>query len=135
MSEATSHQEAYPAPPHPLHDPNDRVLVGCHGPWEVRVHARNSARHHYFAPRGFLHVQFWHPERGISVLTQSALTAGRFEVCSPGRRLRPCCPKHLQNALASMDVLPLCMRLIRSYEGWLVHAPAIGATCAQKASR
>ena len=135
MSEATSGYETLHAPLHPLHDPNERVLVGCHGPWEVRAHARNSKRHHCFAPRGLLHIQLWYPERNVSVLTQSALTDGRFEVCSEHRRVRPCCPKHLQNTLASMDLLPLCMHLVRSYESWLVHAPALGASCPRTAAQ
>lgn len=34
----------------------------------------------YFAPRGLAHVQLWHERAGISVLTPSRLTGGRYEV-------------------------------------------------------
>ena len=64
------------APP-PPHDPCERELVMHLGPWEVRVSTGRAFE--YFVPRGLWHVQLWHPEAGISILTRSRLTAGAFE--------------------------------------------------------
>ena len=36
--------------------------------------------HSYFAPRGLLHLQLWHPAARVSVLTPSRLTCDRYEV-------------------------------------------------------
>ncbi len=67
---------APPVPP-PPHDPSDRDVVVRLGSWEVRV---STGRHfEYFVPRGFWHVQLWHPEARISILTPSRLTSGAFE--------------------------------------------------------
>lgn len=46
--------------------------------WEVRLFG--GRKFQYFVTRGFWHVQLWHPEARISVLTPSRLTCGFFEV-------------------------------------------------------
>ncbi len=66
------------SPPRP-HDPDDRVTLGRIGEWEVRRFEGDGAKSGYSAPRGFLHVQLWHPWRAVSLLTPSRLTAGRYE--------------------------------------------------------
>jgi hypothetical protein len=70
----------------PLHVPSDRELLARVGPWEVRRHAVADERFAYFASRALLHLQLWHPEQRISVLTPSRLTGGRFELARGARR-------------------------------------------------
>ena len=70
----------------PLHAPGDRELFAACGAWEVRRHAEDDPRFAYFASRAFLHLQLWHPERRVSVLTPSRLSGGRFEIAAGWRR-------------------------------------------------
>lgn len=63
-----------------LHAPCERALVTMLGDWEVRRHDERGEHHRYFAPRGMLHFQLWHPTARVSILTPSRLTRGRFEV-------------------------------------------------------
>jgi hypothetical protein len=71
----------------PLHSAFDRELVAQLGAWEVRRHAEHDPRFAYFAQRTFLHLQLWHPDEHISVLTASRLTGGRFEIATGDRRV------------------------------------------------
>lgn len=64
------------APP-PPHDPRERDLVLTLGGWQVRLFG--DAKFRYFASRGLWHMQLWHPETEISVLTPSRLTCGFYE--------------------------------------------------------
>lgn len=64
--------------PPPPHDPTERVLAVKLGEWEVRIFEGKKQR--YFLPRGMGHLQLWHPAAGVSVLTPSRLTGGRYEV-------------------------------------------------------
>lgn len=66
--------ERWPPPPH---DPRERELVMVLTGWEVRLFS--GPKFQYFAPRGFWHVQLWHPEARVSVLTPSRLTSGFYE--------------------------------------------------------
>lgn len=50
------------------------------GAWEIRVFSPSGTFHRYFRAHGMLHVQLWHPEAGVSLLTPSALTADQYEV-------------------------------------------------------
>lgn len=70
------------------HDPRDRVVLGTISAripstvlaeWQVRALDPAGPFHHYFAKNDMLHLQFWNPYFGISVLTPSKLTANRFE--------------------------------------------------------
>ena len=70
----------------PLHGPGDRELFARVGPWEVRRYAAGDHRFAYFASRAFLHLQLWHPQHQISVLTPSRLTGGRFEIACGAHR-------------------------------------------------
>ncbi|MEX2480257.1 MAG: hypothetical protein WD928_05285 [Gammaproteobacteria bacterium] len=74
--------------PPPPHDPHDRILVDTHrasgaspcmSSWEVRIFDPAGQFHLYFNTTGFGHVQLWNPWYGISLLTPSRLTAGRYE--------------------------------------------------------
>lgn len=66
--------------PPPAHDPRQRVVVAEAGEWQIRGFAHDDPKFDYFARRGFLHLQLWHPRARISVLTPSRLTGGLFEV-------------------------------------------------------
>ena len=77
-----------PLPPRP-HDPGQRILVDTCAPdlphptyrhWEVRQFDPAGIFHCYFGDHGMLHLQLWHPWSGVSLLTPSRLTAGRYEV-------------------------------------------------------
>jgi hypothetical protein len=99
---APSEEMAWPPAPH---DPRERALIctlvvrapalpahsSRHGStgrrgapastrWEVRAFPIGGRMHRYFAPRGLLHLQLWQPESGVSMLTPSRLTLGRWEV-------------------------------------------------------
>ncbi|MBX3225658.1 MAG: hypothetical protein KIT84_31230 [Labilithrix sp.] len=65
---------AWPPPPH---DPRDREEAYALGEWQVRV--ATGRMFEYFVPRGLWHVQLWHPETRISILTPSRLTMGAWE--------------------------------------------------------
>ncbi len=65
--------------PPPPHDPTERVLVGHVDDWEVRDFAADDPRYRYLLPRGFGHLQLWHPEARLSILTPSRLTRDRYE--------------------------------------------------------
>lgn len=67
----------YPPPPH---DPRERALVTRLGGWEVRAFPRHGSTHRYFATRDLLHLQLWHPEACVSLLTPSRLTAHAYEL-------------------------------------------------------
>lgn len=68
-----------PWPP-PPHDPRERVVLAAAEGWELRDFAPEDARAAYFAAHGFAHLQLWHPARGVSILTPSRLTGGRYEL-------------------------------------------------------
>ncbi|NVB78872.1 MAG: hypothetical protein HOV81_10790 [Kofleriaceae bacterium] len=74
------------APLMAMHAPSERVVAARLGTWEVRRHAETGARHGYFATRGLLHLQLWHPAARVSILTPSRLTNDRFEVWRDGVR-------------------------------------------------
>ena len=73
---AVAPEHGWPPPPH---DPRERVVLGTVGAWQVLGFAPDDVKFDYFASRGFLHLQLWHPEKGVSLLTPSCLTAGRYE--------------------------------------------------------
>lgn len=63
--------------PPPPHNPVERELAMRVGAWEVRVFGGRKLE--YFVSRGFWHLQLWHPDAGISILTPSRLTRGLYE--------------------------------------------------------
>jgi hypothetical protein len=72
--ELTPDRQVWPPPPH---DPRDRELAMRLGEWEVRLFG--DRKFQYFVTRGFWHVQLWHEEARLSVLSPSRLTRGFYE--------------------------------------------------------
>lgn len=70
-----------------MHAPSERVIAARLGAWEVRCHGKAGAQHSYFATRGLLHMQLWHPTARVSILTPSRLTNDRFEIRRDGVRI------------------------------------------------
>ncbi|WP_437996055.1 hypothetical protein WMF26_33375 [Sorangium sp. So ce185] len=66
--------DGWPPPPH---DPRERELALVVAGWEVRLFV--GRKFEYFVARGFWHLQLWHPEARVSVLTPSRLTRGLYE--------------------------------------------------------
>lgn len=113
-----------PWPP-PPHDPAERVAVDRVGEWEVRVSDPKGPFHTYFARRGMLHVQLWHPEAEVSVLTRSKITANRFEVFPYQSWKRPCFDLAEVRAAVRREhglSLPSAARL-EAIERWFVRVP------------
>ncbi|WP_437730786.1 hypothetical protein [Sorangium sp. So ce1335] len=67
-------EDGWPPPPH---DPRERELALVVAGWEVRLFG--GRKFEYFVARGFWHLQLWHPEARVSVLTPSRLTRGLYE--------------------------------------------------------
>jgi hypothetical protein len=55
------------------------VLITRVDGWDVRDFAHQDLRRAYLSASGFAHLQLWHPEARVSVLTPSRLTGDRFE--------------------------------------------------------
>jgi hypothetical protein len=111
-------------PPSP-HDPRERVAIGAAGQWSIRQFAPQDPKLAYFTGRGFLHLQLWHPEHRISILTPSRLTAGRFEAWAVGGdRLTVVSWDEIAAGLG--DITAPTAAEIRALERWLVmrHEPA-----------
>jgi hypothetical protein len=70
--------------PPPPHDPRERVPVSRARGWDVRSFLLEDRRFAYFAPRSLWHMQLWHAGAGVSVLTPSRLTRGRYEIVGVG---------------------------------------------------
>lgn len=68
--------------PNPLHAPGQRLITGEQEGWQVRQIPINDPRLPYLACNGFFHLQLWHPEAGISLLSPSRLTNGAWELWS-----------------------------------------------------
>src|SRR5687768_16947328 len=78
-SAVTGSQAQVRLPP-PPHDPRDRIVVSRAGQWEVRVFSESDPKFVYLMTHGMWHLQLFHPTRGISVLTPSALTRQCYEL-------------------------------------------------------
>ena len=110
-------------PPRP-HDPRDRGVVAELGAWQARQFAVDDQKLAYFAPRGFLHLQLWHPAGAVSVLTPSRITAGRYETwAAGGDRIAAGSWRAIERLLAGLGV-PGRSRLA-ALEQWFVmrHEP------------
>ena len=66
--------------PPPPHDPRERVVLCPADDWQVRAFLFTDPRFEYLAPRGLWHIQLWHPQAGVSILTPSALTMDCYEI-------------------------------------------------------
>jgi hypothetical protein len=110
-------------PPRP-HDPRDRAVVADLGIWQARQFAVDDAKLAYFAPRGFLHLQLWHAGRGVSVLTPSRITGGRYETwAADGERIAAWSWDEIQELLVGLAVPG--QRRLAALEAWFVkrHEP------------
>ena len=63
--------------PPPPHDPRERERILAVAGWELRLFGEH--RFQYFVRHGFWHLQLWHPEAQVSVLSPSRLTHGLYE--------------------------------------------------------
>jgi hypothetical protein len=111
-----------PIPPPRPHDPTERELVGQIGPWQVRRFPLSSAKHEYCARRGFLHLQLWHREAGVSVLTPSRLTGDQFDIAGGGTRVVVPAPAALSQVLAAHHIRPPSMARLTALVEWHVRA-------------
>jgi hypothetical protein len=115
-------EELWPPP----HDPRQRDLIVRLPEWEVRAFPRDGRMHAYFAPRGLLHLQLWHPRARVSVLTPSRLTCGRYEIYPyEGRKLPVADMQALYRAMSALlrRELPPPARLV-ALERWFVEREA-----------
>ena len=72
-----------------LHVESSRALVFWLGDWDVRMSEPGSNEHRLLVVNGMFHIQLWHPEARLSVLTPSPLTDHQFEVANVmGNRFR-----------------------------------------------
>lgn len=106
------------------HQPSRRVVVDSLGGWEMRAYARNSSLHAHHASRGELHLQLLHAATGVSVLTRSALTGGKFEVLHGRNRYRARCWAGVQRVLGAL-ALPTAKWVTES-EVFYVHLSMLG---------
>lgn len=116
-------EELWPPPPH---DPRERDLIVRLPEWEVRAFPKGGRMHAYFAPRGLLHLQLWHPRARVSVLTPSRLTCGRYEIYPyEGRKLPVADMQALYRAMSALlrCELPPPARLV-ALERWFVEREA-----------
>lgn len=66
-------------PPAPHHIGDRKIVAELDG-WMVRAFPTGDRKFDYLRARGFLHLQLWHPDARVSVLTPSDLTDGLFEI-------------------------------------------------------
>lgn len=113
------------APPPPPHDPSQRELVARLDGWEVRAFPEEGRMHLYFAPRGLLHLQLWHPKRRISVLTPSRLTMHRWEVFPvAGWKLPIASDNILRDVVEGRLGIPLpCPTALEAVQRWFLERP------------
>ncbi|MGB0911211.1 MAG: hypothetical protein ACPGYT_12680 [Nitrospirales bacterium] len=106
--------------PPPPHDPRERKCIGHIDQWEARIFSQTESKHHYFAKRGLLHIQLWHPHLHISILTPSRLTANYYEIFPiQGNKISVCCLDTVNNLLHDFYQLshldPLTIRFTERY--------------------
>ena len=110
-----------------LHDPYERVCVHEERGWELRAFARNDPRFGWLASRGLLHLQLWHAERQVSILTPSYVSEGAFLIDAPGLQTRIGCYSGVRGFLYdTFELVPLCYPKLYHFETWFVRAAEIG---------
>jgi len=65
-----------------LHSESGRGLVFWLDEWDVRMSVATSDEHRLLVVNGMFHIQLWHPQAKLSVLTPSPLTGHQFEASS-----------------------------------------------------
>ncbi len=63
-----------------LHLESTRALVFWLDEWDVRMSVPESTEHRLLVVNGMFHLQLWHPQARLSILTPSPLTGNQFEV-------------------------------------------------------
>ena len=121
MSKGSSPADSWPPPPH---DPRERTAVASIDGWEIRIFPEGDRKAEYFAPRGFLHAQLWHPVARVSVLTPSRLTGGLFELFPyQGWKAPVCEPSLLRALVVETHGLPFpCPKRLAAIIEWYVRA-------------
>jgi hypothetical protein len=111
--------EVWPSPPH---DPRERIWLAELDGWQVRAFRLDGVKHRYFAPRGMLHLQLWHPVVHVSVLTPSRLTAQRYEAHPiAGWKFAYDGLRAIRNLVRSVHSVPMPSEAaIRGLERWFV---------------
>lgn len=94
LFDATAFRPPYGAWPAPPHDPRERVSLTHLGVWDLRAFAVGGRFHNFFHRHGLLHVQLWHPFKGVSVLTPSPITRGAYGVYPAPEDRRRCSDYH-----------------------------------------
>ena len=126
---------AMPIQPPVTHDPSERACLTELGGWSLWSTPRNDPSFTQLVQSGQLHMQLWHAEAHISVLTPSALTGGFHELWTPDIHMRICCYTHVAQKLAERGAPPLpCPGLITHFAAWFIHAPMIGLVIGQETS-
>ncbi|GJL50276.1 MAG: hypothetical protein NPIRA01_15030 [Nitrospirales bacterium] len=93
--------------PPPPHDPRDRTRVGRIDGWEVRMFSQHDTQRKYFVHKAFTHLQLWHPNWKVSVLTPSHLTGNFYELFPfRGAKLPICCITTVNNILQQQLEVP-----------------------------
>lgn len=115
------------APPFP-HDPRDRCWIHETRGWHIRMLALNDPRRQACIAHGLQHLQLWHPELSVSILTPSKMTDDSFEVWNNGNRARLCGYKHLSQYIGlKLKTAVPCYGVIQQFERFYVHATYLGA--------
>ena len=111
-----------------LHDPHTRCLLFSGAEWEIRGYAYNDPRHAYCAPRGFLHLQLWCPNKNISILTPSQVTSGLYLVHKSDFTQYFKCYRALLHAMSNERSALLCSSVVAHFELWFVRSFEVGAS-------
>lgn len=114
----------------PTHDYRGREHLLDLGGWQVRRLPAADPKFDYFARRGFLHLQLWHPCAGVSVLTPSRMTMYAYEVCPLAGQM---CSVGTPEALRLLLWRGLCLETptppeVRALQVWFVKAPGRAAS-------
>lgn len=110
-----------------LHQPQDRAWIYDAGDWEIRSHAVNDVAHTWLRRRGALHLQVWHRQAQISIISPSPLTAGMWEVFDGSQRARARCMGGITHYLHDRSApLPPCPGAVQHFLAGFVWAQMIG---------
>lgn len=125
MTEVRSAGPATPLMPPPPHDPNERVWLAELGTWQLRGHAPGGRFQRWLQAHGMGHLQLWHPERRISILTPSRLTLGRWELFPVhGWKLPVYDWVDVRDQLRSMHLRAPSTAALRAALRWFCHTDA-----------
>ena len=125
------HYDANCRTPAAPHDPWERAAVHARYGWEIRTYPWNSRLHRVASDNGTLHLQIWYPAVGLSILTPSRLTGGKYEVQMADERVRMCCAATMAEIVYDWAGVRLpCSRVVSFYYDRMVLLPYFGRTTA-----